>query len=114
MADPGLLIVAELHGLAGRENELVALVGHLSAASIQEDGCLGFRPLSNGAPGELTILSAWTDQAAVSEHYASPHYRHYLAHVGPLLAAPSDVVVHHISASVHARDPNQPEPGMLG
>jgi hypothetical protein len=34
--------------------------------------------------------------------------------VQPLLARPSDVVVHHISVTVHAADPNPPDPGLLG
>lgn len=47
-------------------------------------------------------------------HYATPHYRRYRERVGPLLARPSDVLVHRVDTTVHAQDPNPPDPGMLG
>jgi quinol monooxygenase YgiN len=50
----------------------------------------------------------------LSAHYDSPHYRRYRADVGPLLARPSDVVIYHVSSVLHARDPDPPDPGMLG
>jgi len=44
-------------------------------------------------------------------HRPLPRYRE---RVGPLLARPSDIVVHQIAATVRALDPNPPDPGMLG
>ena len=60
------------------------------------------------------ILSEWADDAALSAHYATPHYRRYRDAVGELLARPSDVVVHHVSATIHAIDPAPPDPARLG
>jgi quinol monooxygenase YgiN len=114
MSDPELLMVAELHGLAGRVGELRALLDELRAGSRTEAGCATFRVLAADEPGELLVLSGWADEAALQAHYATVHYRRYRDLVGPLLARPSDVTVHHVSATVHARDPNPPDPGMLG
>jgi quinol monooxygenase YgiN len=113
-SDAGVLLVAELHGLAGRENELRALLSELRDGTHREMKSTGFRVLADEDPGEIVLLISWTDEAALREHYDTPHYRRYRERVGPLLARPSDVVVHHISATVHARDPNPPDPGMFG
>ena len=57
---------------------------------------------------------SWSSETAMREHYDTRHYRRYREQVQPLLARPSDVVVHHISVTVHAADPNPPDPGLLG
>lgn len=114
MSDPGLVVVAELHGLVGRQTELHELLDALAAGARDEPGCLGFRVLTAEEPGEWVLLSTWVDEAALRAHYATAHYRRYRDAVGPLLARPSDVVVHHLDRTVHARDPNPPDPGMLG
>jgi quinol monooxygenase YgiN len=114
MSDPGLLVVAELHGLAGRAGELRELLDELAAGSRTEAGCTSFRVFAADEPGEVVLLSGWADEAALQTHYGTVHYRRYRDLVGPLLARSSDVTVHHVSATVHARDPNPPDPGMLG
>lgn len=65
-------------------------------------------------PGEFVLLCSWSSETAMREHYDTGHYRRYREQVEPLLARPSDVVVHHISITVHARDPNPPDPGLFG
>jgi quinol monooxygenase YgiN len=114
VSDPERLLVAELHGLAGRQPELRALLDELAAGSRSERGCVSFRVLAAEEPGEFVLLSQWSEEDALRTHYATPHYRRYREQVGPLLARPSDVVVHHLAASLHALDPNPPDPGELG
>jgi quinol monooxygenase YgiN len=108
------LLIAEIHGLAGREDELVRLLADLAAAARTEDGCELFRALRGDEAGEFVLLSAWRDEAALRAHYAGTPYRRYRAAVGELLARPSDVTVHHVAETVHAIDPNPPEPGLFG
>ena len=114
MSDSRVIVVAELHGLVGGLAELGALLGELAAGSRDEPGCRAFRVLSSDAPGELVVYAEYADEPSVRAHYATPHYRRYREQVGPLLARPSDVVVHHVSTTVHAQDPNPPDPGMFG
>jgi quinol monooxygenase YgiN len=114
MSEAGVLLVSELHGRTGLTNELRALVLELAGASRTEPQCTEFRVLEAEEPGELVLLCAYETEAALRAHYDTPHYRYYRDQVGPLLARPSDVVVHHISATVHALDPNPPDPGLLG
>jgi quinol monooxygenase YgiN len=114
MSDPDLMLVAELHGLVGRQSELRELLDALAEGARGEPGCASFRVLAAEKPGEWVLLAAWDDEAALRAHYATAHYRRYRDAVGPLLARPSDVVVHRLDGTVHARDPNPPDPWMLG
>jgi quinol monooxygenase YgiN len=109
-----VLLVAEVHGRSGLEPQLRALLRELSDASCAEPQCRDFRVLLAEEPAEFVRLGAWDTEAAMREHYDTSHYRHYRDQVQPLLARPSDVVVHHVSTTVHAVDPNPPDPGLLG
>jgi quinol monooxygenase YgiN len=108
------LLIAEIHGLAGRAAELERLLGDLADAARGEHGCLMFRALGGEEPGEFVLLSSWRDETALRAHYSGAAYRRYRAAVGELLARPSDVSVHLVAETVHAVDPNPPEPGLLG
>jgi quinol monooxygenase YgiN len=114
VSDPGVLLIAELHALVGREAELEELLVDLGSHARSDPGCLSYRVASAAEPGEFLIVASWQDDAALRAHYDTAAYARYRRQVGPLLARPSDVVVHRISATVHARDPNPPDPGMFG
>lgn len=109
-----VLLVAEVHGRTGLEPELHVLLRELADASQAEPQCVGFRVLGGEEPGEFVLLGSWKTEVTMREHYDTRHYRRYREQVGPLLARPSDVVVHHISSTVHAVDPNPPDPGLFG
>jgi quinol monooxygenase YgiN len=114
MSDPEVILVAEVHGRTALTAELHSELSTLADGTNREPGCLGFRVLWSDDPGEFVLLASWRSEEALSEHYATAHYRYYREQVGPLLARPSDVVVHHLAATVHALDPNPPDPGKLG
>ena len=112
--DPQLILVAEVHGLAGSRDELRALLNEVADGAHGEPGCVSFRILANDDPGEFVMLASWLSEDALRVHYDSPHYRHYREIVGLLLARPSDVVIHHLAGTVRALDPNPPDPAELG
>jgi quinol monooxygenase YgiN len=114
MTDPEMMLVADVHGLAGRSSELLALLSDLAAGASAEPDCFDFRVLADGEPGEFVLLCSWRNDAALRTHYATAHYRRYREQVGPLLERPSDVTIHQLAATVHPRDPNPPDPGELG
>jgi quinol monooxygenase YgiN len=114
MSDPDLIVVAEVHGRAALIAELRELLSALADGSNGEPGCISYRVLSSDDPGEFVVLASWASEDALREHYGTAHYRYYREQVEALLARPSDVVVHHLAASVHALDPNPPAPGKLG
>lgn len=114
MSDPGVLLVSEVHGRTALASQLHELMRELAEASHAEPECAGFRVLLAEEPGEFVLVASWSTEEAMRKHYDTPHYRHYREQVGPLLARASDVVVYHISGTVHALDPNPPDPGLLG
>jgi quinol monooxygenase YgiN len=114
MSDAAVLLVGEVHGRAALASQLGALLRELADASRGEPGCDGFRVLMSDDSGEFVLLGSWISEAAMRAHYDTGHYRHYRDQVGPLLTRASDVVVHHLSSTVHALDPNPPDPGLLG
>jgi quinol monooxygenase YgiN len=114
MSDSAVLLIGEIHGRTALVEDLEALLGELATASRAEPLCSDFRVLRAEERGELVLLAAWNSEAAMREHYSSEHYRRYREQVGPLLARDSDTVIHRLAGSVHARDPDPPDPGMLG
>src|SRR4051812_9676328 len=112
MNEAGVILIAELHGLVGRHSELEQLLAELAASTRDDPDCLAYHAALLQEPGEYLIVATWRHEAALRAHYATPAYARYRAAVGELLARPSDVVVHRISSTVHARDPNPPEPGL--
>jgi quinol monooxygenase YgiN len=114
VSDPERLLVAELHGLAGSRRELRELLDELADGARSEPGCVSFRVLADAQPDELVVISGWSGEDTLRAHYATPHYRRYREQVGPLLARPSDVVVHRVAATLRALDANPPDPGELG
>jgi quinol monooxygenase YgiN len=114
VSEPGLVLVAEVHGLAGRASELRQLLADLAASTREDPACLGYHVASLDEPGELLLVATWTGEEALRAHYRTAAYDRYRRAVGELLARPSDVVVHGVSSTVHVRDPDPPDPAMLG
>src|SRR4029077_12510139 len=114
MGDPPLILGAEVHAAVGARSQVDELLKPLVAGARDESGCLGFRVLRSDEPGEIVLLSQWASEDALNSHFATPHYRFYAEHVGPLLTRASDVVIHHVSSTVHPVDSGGPDPRALG
>lgn len=102
MPDPSHLLIARVHGVAARGDELRAAAEELAGSAAVEPGCLGFDVLA--APGgnaELVLLSAWRSDADMRAHFASGAYGRYVSAVTELLTRPSDVTIHQIASTVH-------------
>ena len=108
------LLISEMHGLAGRAGELQGLLDELAAGARGEDGCLTFSVSRHAQVGEFVVISHWRDEEALRRHFRGDAYERYRAAVDELLARPSNVTVHHVAQSVHAIDPDLPDPGLLG
>jgi quinol monooxygenase YgiN len=99
-----LSIHAEIHGLAGRADELRTLLAEHAASLAVADGSLGaaaYEPL-DGDAGEFVLQARWRDEGALRAHSTTPGYTHYAERVGELLARPSDVRVTYVEREVHA------------
>ena len=102
MADPSQLIIARVHGLTARGDDLTAAARELADSCRAEEGCLGFDVLAPSGDGsELVLLSAWRSESDMRAHFASNAYARYVSAVTDLLARPSDVTIYRISSTVH-------------
>src|SRR5918998_2900028 len=111
-----VLLRAEIHGRAGRAAELRdVLRGHAGELATAEgsEGATAAVAL-DAEHGEMILESWWRDEAALRAHYATAEYRRYTQAVSPLLARPSDVVVHYVERSVHPTADPGADPSRLG
>ena len=111
-----VLVHAEVHGLAGRAQELRAvLIEHVQATAGQPGslGSTACEPLGADA-GEFVIDAWWDDEAAMRAHFAGAEYARYAGAVSELLARPSDVRIHYIDRSVRASGDPSSDPARLG
>ncbi len=112
MPDPSHQVLARVHGVAARSDDLRAAAAELARSSAAEEGCLGFEVLAvPGAKAELVLLSAWRSEREMRAHFRSAAYGRYVSAVTDLLTRPSDVTVHAISGTVHPIADLSTEPG---
>jgi quinol monooxygenase YgiN len=62
----------------------------------------------------MLLESWWRDEATMRAHWTSVAYERYAQAVGPLLARPSEVIVHYVERSVHATADPGADPARLG
>ena len=108
------MLIAHVHGQVARLSELKELLAELATSARRDPDCESYDVAFPDEPGECLLVGCWKSEAALRAHYRTDAYLRYRSRVGALLTRPSDVVVHHVSASVHARDPNPPDPTLLG
>jgi quinol monooxygenase YgiN len=87
-----LRVIATLTALPGKEEELRETLAALLQPTREEDGCLGYELLENKEdPTEFRFVEEWTDDAALDEHFGTPHIQAAIAAFEGLLAADLDV-----------------------
>lgn len=106
-----VVVVGDIYTLAGRSHEIVELLRETQERARLEPGCVGYTLAEVVAdPGRYVVIQEWRDDAAFQAHYASDTFRAYQAHVGPLVARPSDVRIHWVAQTVHPVDPGPMDP----
>jgi quinol monooxygenase YgiN len=102
MADPSHVLIARVHGVALRRDDLRAAAEELARSARAGEGCLGFDVLSQPEdPSELVIVSTWRSERDMRAHFRSEAYGSYVVAVTDLLTRPSDVTIYSISGSIH-------------
>jgi quinol monooxygenase YgiN len=110
------VIVARISGLAGRVDELRALLTARAAEVRAEPGCVSAEV---GAlldePAEFLVVQTWASGDAMRAHYASDAHADYQSAVGELLARPSTVLMHDVANTTHPAPSTSPtDPGRFG
>lgn len=87
-----LTVIATMHPVVGRRDDVVAAVLRAVPAVLAEEGCLAYAPHTVGTDG-VVIVESWTSGAALKAHGAGAPLAELHAALSELIAAPSDVVV---------------------
>jgi quinol monooxygenase YgiN len=110
------VVVARISGLAGRVDELRALLAERAAEVRAEPGCVGSEAGEVlGEPAEFLVVQTWSSEDAMRAHYASEAHADYQHAVDELLARPSTVVMHDVANTTHPAPSTSPtDPGRFG
>jgi quinol monooxygenase YgiN len=110
MADH-VLAVTRIHGLAGRREDLHALMRETEARVAAEPGCrLYVFAATLDDPDEYVHVQEWADEAAFAAHQRSPAFHEYQRSLFELLARPSDMQVHRAAATFTPIPSGLPDP----
>jgi quinol monooxygenase YgiN len=110
-----LNVHAEIHGLAGRAQELRDLLAEHAARLGAADGCLGAAAAEVlGEVAEFLLIVRWRDEEALRAHYVTPDFTRYVSSIGELLARPSDVTLEEVGREVHAQADLSEDPTRQG
>jgi quinol monooxygenase YgiN len=110
-----IVLVASLHALAGRTEEVAGAVERLRRESGGLPGCEGFQAARGVEdPSEFVVVSTWRDEASMRAHFAGAPYALYAEEVTPALARPSDVVAHYVDRTVRPIGDPSSDPARQG
>jgi quinol monooxygenase YgiN len=110
------VVVARISGLAGRVDELRALLAERAAEVRAEPGCVGAEVAAVlEEPAEFLVVQTWASGDAMRAHYRSDAHADYQLAVGELLARPSAVVMYDVAATTRPAASTSPtDPGRFG
>ncbi|MEU5030304.1 putative quinol monooxygenase [Streptomyces milbemycinicus] len=87
-----LVVVAECVAEPGQEDRLRTALEALIEPSLEEPGCLAYRPYADpNNPGHMVVVAEWTDPEALARHGTTPHVRHARQVLDLVLAEPMAV-----------------------
>lgn len=110
-----LNVHAEIHGLAGRAQELRDLLTEHATRLSAADGCLGASASEVlGDVAEFLLVVRWRDEEALRAHYVTPEFTRYVSSIGELLARPSDVTLAEVAREVRAQADLSEDPTRQG
>jgi quinol monooxygenase YgiN len=109
---PGrVLAVTRIHGIAGRRDELRALMRDTEARVAAEPGCRMYRFAATlDDADEYLNVQEWTDDESFRAHQTSPAFREYQRGLFDLLARPSEMEVHRSGETVRPEPSAMPDP----
>ncbi|MCQ8279204.1 antibiotic biosynthesis monooxygenase [Acetobacteraceae bacterium KSS8] len=93
MAEP-LRVVATIHCKPGTGGEAADAMRVCVRESRKEAGCIEYAAYRTpDMPDRMTVVELWESAAALEQHNKTPHFKALIGVVGPLAAAPIEVLV---------------------
>jgi len=94
------LAIADLFGISGRRDELLAALGQAEREALAQPGCVRYSFAATVAdPDRFVLVSEWRDRAAMDAHYGSEGFARFQFSLDGLLARPSEMTVYDVSGS---------------
>jgi Uncharacterized conserved protein len=110
MPEP-VFALTRIHGIAGRRDELRALMRRTETAVAEEPGCRLYRfSVTLGDPDEYVHVQEWANEDAWQAHQQSPAFRDYQHELFDLLARPSDMEIHRGGTRTRPEPSSLPDP----
>ena len=101
MAADHVVAFTQIHGLAGRRDELRELMRETEDRAASEPGCRTYRfAVTLEHPDEYVHVQEWASEQAFAGHQRSPAFRAYQDGLFGLLARPSDMRIHRAPRTV--------------
>ena len=95
-----VVAIADMYGINGRRQELVALLLGAERAAVAQPGCVRYSFASAVSDRDhFVLISEWRDQTALDSHYASSGFASFQLSLNGLLARPSEMTVYSVSGS---------------
>jgi quinol monooxygenase YgiN len=96
-----VLAVADLYGIHGRRDELIALLERSERGAVAEPGCRRYTFAATiSDPDRFVLVSEWENQEALDGHYGSQTFADFQFGLDGLLARPSQMTVYSVSGTV--------------
>lgn len=95
-----IVVVGRVQTDAARRDELIELAQEVAQASRAEAGCLNYALYADPEDEHrFVIIEEWADEAALQEHFRTPHIAHFMRRFPGTLAASPDIQFHTVERS---------------
>ena len=109
-----VLAITRIHGIAGRRDDLRALMRDTEQRAAAEPGCRMYRfAVTLDDADEYVHVQEWAGEDAWDAHQRSPAFREYQRALFGLLSRPSDMEVHRGPQPVHPEPSGPPDPRVV-
>ena len=95
-----VLAIADLFGISGRREELLAALARAEREAVGQPGCVRYSFAATiSDPDHFVLVGEWRDRAAMDAHYGSQGFARFQFSLDGLLARPSEMTVYDVSGS---------------
>jgi quinol monooxygenase YgiN len=110
-----VVAITRIHGLAGRREELRALMRATEERVAAEPGCRLYRFAATlDDPDEYVHVQQWTTDDTFAAHQRSAAFRDYQQALFDLLARPSEMEIHRAPETIIPQPSGPPDPRSAG
>lgn len=96
-----IVVVGRVISDADKRADLIRVAQAVAASSRREAGCISYRLYEDSeVEDEFVFVEEWESDAALKEHFSTPHVRDFMQAIMPTLVSPPDVKFHTIASSM--------------